>query len=152
MSFRRSHATYPYFSAPIRKKKDVVYKNRHGTTVKNKTVLNANKYNPEFYTGLVTRFAEANASLGLQRGNFNSTADPTPLKDYRNQLKKEIQKQKRITDSYIQAITGAQGQVQLIKTLTNENYDLKRENTLLKAKLAPKGTKLDNDTLETMGS
>lgn len=133
-------------------KKDVVYKNRHGTTVKNKTVLNANKYNPEFYTGLVTRFAEANACLGLQRGNFNSAADPTPLKEYRNQLKKEILKQKKITDSYINAITGAQGQAQMIKQLANENYALKKENAGLQAQLAGfKGGDLSQEALESLG-
>lgn len=97
---------------------------------------------------MVTRFAEANSVFGLRRGNFNSTVDPKPLKDYKNELKKEILKQKKITDSYIQAITGAQGQVQLIKKLTDENYALKRENTLLKAKMASKGTQLDNNTLK----
>lgn len=133
-------------------KKDVIYKNRHGTSIKNKVVLNANKYNPEFYTGLVTRFAEANSSLGLQRGNFNSVVDPTPLKDYRNQLKKEILKQKKITDSYISAITGAQGQAQMIKQLANENYALKRENAGLQAQLAvSKGGDLSDEALDALG-
>lgn len=133
-------------------KKEVTYKNRHGTTVKNKSVLNANRFNPEFYTGLVTRFAEANASLGLIRGNFNSAVDPTPLKEYRNQLKKEILKQKKITESYINAITGAQGQAQLIKQLSNENYSLKKENAGLKAKLSGlTGAQLSNDELSSLG-
>lgn len=69
--------------------KEITFKNRHGTSIKNKNILNANKYDPTFFKGLVTRFGKANEPLGLQRGRIDAEVDPKPLKEYRQELKKQ---------------------------------------------------------------
>lgn len=135
--------------------KEVTFKNRHGTSVKTKNILNANKYDPAFFKGLVTRFGKANEPLGLQRGRIDADVDPKPLKEFRQELKKQEAELKKLRPAYIQAINGAAAQAKVIKELSRENEQLTRQNNMLKAKIeqidAHKTGIISDNTLESLG-
>jgi len=110
----------------------VTFKNRHGTTTKQKNILNAKRWDPDFYLSLVDSFAEANAVLGLERGKRGSEAHHSPLKDYKTELAKELKQTKLIRKTYINAIEQDTVKTRLITELNKENQALKRELSLLK--------------------
>lgn len=124
------------FIMPIDQKQQT-FKNRHGTTVKEKTILNANKYPPQFWNGLVTRFADANKDIGLVRGTSNANAKARPLKDYKLALAAREKELIAMRNDYVNAISNANTQTKTISTLHKENQALKKENALLKAKNRP---------------
>ena len=83
-----------HFFVTPEEEKLVTVKNRYGTTMKQKNVLNNNKHNPQFFTQLVDDLAKVNEKLGLKRGKKGSLLKNIPLKQYKSVLAKEILKNK----------------------------------------------------------
>lgn len=116
--------------------KEVTVKNKHGVYTKVKHVLNAKRWNPAFYKDLVTKYADANAVYGLQRGKEGSNVEHKPLKEYKTQLASELNRQKRITDAYVRSIEDHDASKHLIAQLSRENQKLKKENAELQRQIA----------------
>lgn len=68
-------------------KKEVTHKNRFGTKTVIKTVLNAKRWNPEYWTKFVTAHAQANEKYGLKRGEEASLAKNITIKEFRRRMK-----------------------------------------------------------------
>ena len=68
--------------------KEVKYKNRHGSGVKVKTILNANRWNKEFLTELHTKHSLNNVKWGLKRGRAGSGAIHKPVKEHYQEIAK----------------------------------------------------------------
>lgn len=133
-----------HFQISVEETKNVTFSNRHGSTTKEKTVLNAKRWNPQFFVDLVTRHAEANAHFGLERGKKGANVTPKPLKDYKNELALLTQKQKKMIKSYIRSIEDHEAirstLLQLQKehdALSKENIKLMRELNRIKGELSP---------------
>ncbi len=75
----------------VEETKKLKYKNRYGVCEKEKTTLNAKRFNRQFLRVLQTEYAEANSKFGLQRGVYNSKATHQTLKDFHKKIE-EISK------------------------------------------------------------
>lgn len=128
--------------------KEVTTKNTYGVYTKKKTVLNAKRWNPTFYEQLITDFAKANGKYGLERGKPKKNVKHKPLSEYKSLLASELNRQRRITNSYIRAIEDHDATKSLVKTLASENQELKREVLRLKAQ---KHEALTPDQLNELG-
>ena len=62
------------------------YKNKHGSFQKEKTSLNASKFDPDYLRKLQTKFAKANEKFNLKRGVVGSKATHKELKVFRKEL------------------------------------------------------------------
>lgn len=118
-----------HFQISTEEQKTVITKNRHGSSSKVKNLLNAKRWSPEFFIGLVDRHAEASKHLGLKRGERHSEAKKTPLREYKVELKKTISKQKEILNVYEHSVE------EHTKT-TAEMLRLQKNNQVLMKKLA----------------
>ena len=66
------------------------YKNQKGEFFKEKTSLNAKRFNKFFLQNYQTRYAEANAKFGLSRGLKGSRAKHQELKEFQKKVKEAL--------------------------------------------------------------
>lgn len=92
------------------------FKNRHGSGEKTSYSLNANRWNPEFFTGLQTRYSETNARFGLERGEYKSKAKHKDLLEAVAELKAEDARKRLV-------ISGARKALKQTRDLVNELVD-----------------------------
>lgn len=80
--------TSPHFHAMVSVEETKVrkFKNRYGQGEKMSTVLNADRFNPEYLRQLQDRYAGANKKFGLKRGLKNSRAVHTTLKKFAREV------------------------------------------------------------------
>ncbi len=137
-----------HFFVTPEEEKLVTFKNRYGTTMTQKHVLNNNKHNPKFFTQLVDDLAKVNEKLGLKRGKEGSLLKNIPLKQYKSVLAKDILKAKKLSESYIRALEDDDAKKALIIQLSKDNQSLKKELAGIKASV--KAT-VSNDELKELG-
>lgn len=133
-----------HFQISTEEEKTVTTTNRHGTSSKVKHVLNAKRWPPDFFMGLVDRHAEASKHLGLKRGETHSRAKKTPLKQYKVELNKTLNKQKEILTVYQDSVEEYEATTSAMLKLKHQNQvlmkkvaDIQKENSRLKGSTDP---------------
>lgn len=128
-----------HFQISTEETKTVVYKNRHGSTEKVRSVLNAKRWSPAFFIGLVDRHAEISAHMGLKRGERGSEAKKTPLKDYKLKLNETVKQQNEILAVYQNSVEEFTETTAIMLKLQKSNQilmkkisELEKENNRLK--------------------
>lgn len=78
----------PHFHAivTVEEKKTHRYKNQKGEFFKEKTSLNARRFDPEYLKDLQTRYAKTNSEFGLHRGLRGSKAKHKAIKQYQKEV------------------------------------------------------------------
>jgi Plasmid recombination enzyme len=140
-----------HFLITPQESKVVTFKNRHGSVNKEKNILNAKKWDPEFYLDLVDRFAVANVGYGLIRGERGSEAQHKPLNEYKTELIKETTLQKQMQKTYITAIEADKVHKKIIIELSKENNSLQRKLALLEAQKHLKENYVTPEDLDSLG-
>ena len=87
------------------------FKNRHGESFKEGYSLNANRWNPEYFTGLQTRFSAANERFGLERGVKNSKAKHQTLLEANEKLKAKDKKNVEVINGARKALIDAKAMI-----------------------------------------
>jgi len=62
--------------------KELKYKNQYGAQSKIVTSLNADRWNPNWWKGLLTNYEKANKKFGLKKGQEGSMSKNVPLKEF----------------------------------------------------------------------
>lgn len=102
-----------FFISPEHEKSRKI-KNRYKEYIKVEKVLDANRWPPAFWTKVVDDYAEHNKNLGLRRGEVGSDAKETPLKEYKKQLQKAIQRTEKLAEAYARGIEDDEAKKALI--------------------------------------
>lgn len=116
--------------------KEVTFKNRYGITKKTKTILNNNRWNPDFYQKFYNTFCEKNKEkFGLERGKENNEVKNIPLKDLKLILAKEIARTKKLGNKYAESLQTDDANKALIMTQHKEILKLQKDLKVLTSKL-----------------
>lgn len=116
--------------------KTVKVKNRYKEYTKNEVILDANRWNPAFWTKVVDDYAEFNKDLGLKRGEVGSTAKETPLKEYKKELQKAITRANKLAEAYTRGIEDDEAKTAIILKATKEAKHWRARALEAEAKMA----------------
>lgn len=129
----------PHFHAFISVEETKVqkYKNRYGEGTREKTTLNADRFNPIYLQKLQDRYAAQNKKFGLKRGLRNSQAVHQTLKDFAKQVE-EFSKKADYTSAINVIIEGIPSVMGLCKKADIQKYLTPVLNSIMKQAKASK--------------